>query len=267
MLSYRELVKTLIDLQIPSGSPVIVHADMQRLEEVRGGTDTILSALHTMTGRLVFPAFTTRTMVVPLVGPESNGLEYGTGLDENLDSTSFHSGLPVDNNLGQLAEAFRLLPGVLRSTHPILSFCSLNLEQAVLRQSLENPYAPIEYLLQAKGWVLLMGTSHRHNTTIHYAEKLAGRRQFTRWALAGETIVECPYMPGCPDGFDALDPLLSGITRETLLGECRIRAIPVNKMIHAVKSLLADDPAALTCDDPLCNRCAIVRGAPVQELP
>ena len=56
MLSYRELVKTLIDLQIPSGSPVIVHADMQRLEEVRGGTDTILSALHTMTGRLVFPA-------------------------------------------------------------------------------------------------------------------------------------------------------------------------------------------------------------------
>ena len=44
MLTYREAATALIDLQIPSDSPVIVHASLSAFDEVRGGAETFLGA-------------------------------------------------------------------------------------------------------------------------------------------------------------------------------------------------------------------------------
>jgi len=259
MLSFREVVTALVDLQIPADSPVIVHADMDQFGEIRGGAETILSALYTIAKRIIFPAFTPTTMVIPLDGPENNGITYGTCNEENLSAVKFHPELPVDASLGQLAEKFRLLPQTSRSSHPIISFSAINFEIALQSQTIQDPLAPISHLAQGKGRVLLMGVDQTKNTTLHYIEKLAGRRQYTRWARVGDSIVECPNMPGCPCGFIQANPYLQPISRSTLLNEVMITAIPINLMIHRIRSLIQENPLALLCDSPDCEQCQSIR--------
>ena len=261
MLSYREVVTALIDLQIPADSPVLVHSDQEQFGEIRGGSETMVSALYTMAKRLMFPAFTTSTMVTPLVGPAENGMVYGIKVEGNLSAQKFHPNLKVDDSLGSLAEKFRLLPQVSRSSHPILSFSAINLEPALQSQTLGDPLAPLAYLSQAKGWVLLIGVDQTANTTLHYVEKLAGRKQFLRWARIEDTIVECANMPGCPDGFNETTPVLQPISRTVSLNGCQIMALPMNLMIHRIKSMLGDDPMALLCNRPDCESCTEIRAA------
>lgn len=261
MLSYREVVTALTDLHIPADSPVLVHSDQERFGEIRGGSETLISALYTMAKRLMFPAFTTSTMVTPLVGPAENGMVYGGNLEGNLTAQKFHPNLQVDGSLGSLAEKFRLLPQSSRSSHPVLSFSAINLDPALQSQTLEDPLAPLAYLSQAKGWVLMIGVDQTYNTTLHYIEKLASRKQFIRWARTEDTIIECANMPGCPDGFNEATPVLQPISRKVTLNGCQVMAIPMNLMIHSIKSTLIEDPMALLCDRSDCESCAEIRAA------
>jgi aminoglycoside 3-N-acetyltransferase len=62
---------------------------------------------------------------------------------------------------------------------------------------LDDPLAPVGALAEENGTVLLIGVNHTVNTSIHYAEKIAGRKQFIRWALTPQGVRECPGFPGC----------------------------------------------------------------------
>ncbi|HEY3475906.1 MAG TPA: hypothetical protein VGK56_14945, partial [Anaerolineales bacterium] len=97
------------------------------------------------------------------------------------------------------------------------------------------------------------------NTSIHYAEKLAGRRQFIRWALADDRVVECPNYPGDSIGFDAIQPYLTADTRRVEIGEAFIHAIPLQRLFEVVQALIKKDPLALLCKRPDCERCNAVR--------
>ena len=50
-------------------------------------------------------------------------------------------------------------PATLRSSHPIYSFFGLGLDIALLKQTNENPYAPIQNLAEMDGWILMMENS------------------------------------------------------------------------------------------------------------
>lgn len=261
MLAFREIAKALIDLQIPADSPVLVHANLNNCGGIRGGEEAIISALYTMTKRVIFPAYTTSTMVTPSDGPAHNGMRYGDDQESNLTAVRFHTELPVDGSLGSLAEKFRRLPQSTRSAHPIMSFSAIDLDAALQAQTIDEPLNPIAYLSQAKGWVLLIGADQTANTTLHYIEKLAGRKQFTRWARSGDAILACPNLPGCPEGFNKANPILQPISRNVSLDGCQMSAIPMNLMIHRVKSWLVEEPQALLCDRPECEMCADIRGS------
>jgi aminoglycoside 3-N-acetyltransferase len=45
MVSYRDLSATFKELNIPHSAPVIVHASLSRIGEIRGGAETVLGAL------------------------------------------------------------------------------------------------------------------------------------------------------------------------------------------------------------------------------
>jgi len=115
-------------------------------------------------------------------------------------------------------------------------------------------------MAEQEGWVLLLGINQTVNTAIHYAEQLAGRRQFTRWALTPNGIVECQGFPGCSDGFDQLAPHLEGISRLVQAGAAAVQAIPLVALLDRVQALLDADPQALLCDRKQCDRCDAVRG-------
>ena len=198
MLSYREIDCGLRQLGLEETTPVIVHTSLKAFGEIRGGADSLLGALLANFNAVMMPAFTYKTMIVPEDGPENNGIIYGSGRDNNRMAIPFDVNMPADTLMGVLPETLRRAPEAKRSSHPILSFTGVGVEIALSAQSLKDPLAPISVLAQKDAWVLLLGVDHSVNTSIHYAEKLAGRRQFVRWALGKTEIFECPVSPDAP---------------------------------------------------------------------
>jgi aminoglycoside 3-N-acetyltransferase len=258
MVSYREFVNAFREIGLNPGQPVIVHASLSAVGEIRGGMDTVLGALLSLASGVMAPTFTYKTMVIPEIGPEDNAMQYGTGKDQNRMAEFFRPDMPADLLMGRLPEAIRKHPDAARSNHPILSFAGIHMEEALRAQTNETPLAPVGELARQKGIVLLIGVNHTANTSIHYAEQLAGRKQFIRWALTPQGVRECPNFPGCSDGFEQAAPLLRRYTRTTKLGNATAQAIALAPMIDSLTMLIGRQPLALLCSKT-DERCESVR--------
>jgi len=258
MLDHRELLGCLGGLGLDS-KPVIAHASLSAFGRCQGGAKAFLQALLGSVGALVMPTFTYKTMVTPESGPPNNGVIYGGDRDANRMVQPFHPALPADPLMGLLPEILRCHPFAKRTLHPVLSLAGIGADTALDAQTLDNPLAPVGKLAEQDGWVLLMGVDHTVNTSIHYGEKLAGRRQFIRWALIPDRIVECPGFPGCSRGFEAIRPSLEAITRRIESGSAVVQAIPLSRLFEIVVETIKKDPLALLCHQDDCERCNAVR--------
>lgn len=266
MITVRELLVGFGALPI-RGQAVIAHGSFKALGEVQGGPRVVIDALVKTCGSLVMPTFTYQTMVTPLVGPPNNALDYAAE-DANrkhasagtLDALPFRRDLPADEEMGILAETLRRHAAAKRSFHPILSFAGVNADFAIERQTIYDPFAPIRALAEKNGWAVLIGVDHSVNTSIHYAEKLAGRKQFIRWALARRRIIQCPGFPGDSSGFNEITQYLGNDVETVTIGEARVQAVQLNNLIDRVKILIKANPRALLCERSNCPRCNAVRG-------
>ena len=259
MLGFRDLSSGLRQLGLDSSCPVLLHASLSAFGEIRGGAETVLGAVSALTAGLMMPSFTYKTLIIPEEGPADNALDYGRGRDQNRMAEFYKPDLPVDPALGRTAETLRRLPEASRSSHPVLSFTGIRVEAALAAQTLVEPLAPIAVLAQMGGWVLLMGVNQTVNTSLHYAERIAGRPQFIRWALTYDGVLECPNFPGCSNGFDKADPWLHDQARQVVIGSARVEAFPLAGMIEQIKIAIQNDPQAFLCDQPGCDRCGAVR--------
>ena len=239
--------------------PVIVHASLRAFGQV--DAETMLKALLCSTQGLIMPAFTYKTMLNPEVGPPRNGITYGSQSDLNRMAEPFHAGMPVDRSLGILPEVLRRSPGAKRSSHPIQSFAGINADAVIDAQTLSDPFGPIALLAEEDGWVLLLGVDHTVNTSIHYAEKLAGRRQFMRWALMGDRVVECPGFPGDSEGFNAVAAAVERYSRRVEINGGMVQAVHLRSLFGIVVDLIKKDPCTLLCAREDCERCNAVRQA------
>jgi len=250
------------------GQAVIAHGSFKSLGQVQGGPKVVIDALVKTCGSLVMPTFTYQTMVTPLVGPPNNALDYaeeearrkGASIG-TLDALPFRRDLPADEEMGILAETLRKHPSAKRSFHPILSFSGVNADFALDRQPIYDPLAPIGALAEKNGWAVLIGVDHSVNTSIHYAEKLAGRKQFVRWALARRRIIQCPGFPGDSSGFNEIVNYLGTGVEAITIGEARVQAVQLNNLIDRVKILIKSNPRALLCERKECARCNAVRAS------
>jgi len=263
MLTYEDFNSALESLELEN-KPAIAHASLKSFGAIQGGAETVLNALLTSVSGLMMPTFTYKTMIAPEVGPPNNGLDYGKQRDLNRMAVPFRYDMPVDPLIGMLSETLRQAPDAMRTAHPILSFAGIHVGEALVTQTIYSPFTPIGWLADKAGWVLLLGVGHTVNTSIHYAEKMAGRHQFVRWALTRRRVVECKYFPGCSDGFEAIRPDLEDVTRRVEVGDSFIEAIPLHSLLQAVETRIQEKPLALLCQRKECERCdavrAVVRG-------
>lgn len=259
MIAYRDLVTSFRALGLERNTPLIVHASLSALGPVNGGVDTVLGALMAVFETLLAPVFTTRSLLVPEVGPPDNGITYGSGGLSNRTAEFFRPDLPADRQMGVLAESLRRQPQAQRSTHPVLSFTGVNSTTLLAAQTVVEPLEPLRLLWEAGGWVVMMGVDHTANVSLHLAEQQSGRRQFVRWALTPAGVVECPKMPGCSQGFNTVEPRLRRVSRLVQAGETVIQAIPLVELINIARSWLEADPLAMLCDRPDCGPCQAVR--------
>jgi aminoglycoside 3-N-acetyltransferase len=232
---------------------------MSAFGRVHGGADVIVGALLANFSGLMMPTFTYKCMLTPEDGPVDNGMSYGSARDVNKMAEFFRPDLPADPLMGVVAESLRQHLSAHRSQHPLLSFAGVQVDAALNQQTLAAPLAPIQALMEAGGWVLLLGVDHTVNTSIHLAEKLAGRKQFVRWALTPDGVVECPGFPGCSDGFQALAPRVEPLIRQVQIGQGIIQALPLPGMVEIAREWITRDPRAFLCERSDCDRCQAVR--------
>jgi aminoglycoside 3-N-acetyltransferase len=267
MITVRELLSGFESLPI-KGQAVIAHGSFKALGRVQGGPRVVVDALVRTCGSVIMPTFTYQTMVTPLTGPPNNAIDYAAE-EENrkwkndgngtYDAVSFRRSLPADKEMGILPEFLRRHHAARRSIHPILSFTGVNADFALAQQTIDDPLAPIGALGKKNGWVVLIGVNNTVNTSIHYAEKLAGRRQFVRWAWTRKRIVECPNFPGDSAGFEAISPFFQKDMKAVTIGDARVTAIPLHQLFKVVKMLIEQDPLALLCQRMDCKRCNALR--------
>lgn len=258
MLTFRDFLTAFRSLNLGQ-SPIIAHASLSAFGEVQGGAETVVGAMLAVVPHVTMPSFTYRTMITPEVGPPDNGITYGSGSEANKMAEFFRPDMPADRLMGVIPETLRQHSRAKRSLHPIYSFCGVNADTALQAQTLADPFGPIRILTEEGGWVLLMGVDHTANTSIHYGEQVAGRKQFIRWALTLQGVIACPRWPGCSYGFNKIAPRLSGISRQITLGQSTIHATPLKALVDITVQMISEDPLALLCNDIGCERCNAVR--------
>jgi aminoglycoside 3-N-acetyltransferase len=280
MTTYTEIKSALDSLGLRD-APVIAHASLRSFGEVEGGAPMVVQAFVDTFGGVVMPTHTYKSMIVPQAGPDNNAMDYGKPDPFNTEPEFFTPHMPADVLMGAIPEALRQRAGAKRSSHPILSFAGFNVDAILATQTVKEPLAPIQALAEENGWVVLAGVDHTVNTSMHLAEKLAGRRQFIRWALVrdmltravplklagrnfastsvNERVIECPGFPGCSAGFQAISKDIQPFTKRINVGNSAVQAVPLAALFHAVISKINQDPKALLCFDPNCPRCNAVR--------
>jgi len=259
MISYSDIAFGLQRLNIARSIPVIVHASLSAFGEVRGGASSIVGSLLSTFDKIILPTFTYQTMIIPEIGPPDNGIEYGTGKEQNQKAEFFLPDLPVDRRIGVVAETFRVSTGARRTLHPILSFAGINVDPCLNSQTLADPLSPIGYIANEGGYVLLLGVDHRSNTSIHYAERVSDRKQFVRWALTPAGVKTCPRFPGCSERFNEIIPEIRTFYLRVQVGKTWIQAIPLRAMINSVQRMISRDPFILLCNRDNCQRCKAVK--------
>lgn len=264
-ITFRELQKGFRELGLDAHSRVIAHVSLSAFGHVRGGAEAMVGALTATCGLVLMPAFTPQCQISPLVGPENNGMVYGDRHDENAEAEMFTPDLPAHADMGVTAETLRHHAAAVRSSHPLLSFTAVGrgAQEVLAAQTLTQPLGPVTCLEAEGGDVLLLGVGHTRSFALHCAEARAGRRQFVRWALTPQGIWECPAMPGCPDGFDAVIPHITAFTRTAHVGDAVLQRLPLGDLLKRAEALLRADPLALLCAREDCERCNAVRRSQV----
>jgi aminoglycoside 3-N-acetyltransferase len=260
MPGFAELKRAFDELGL-AGKPVIAHASLKKFgDNIQGGPKTVIQALLASSKGVIMPTFTYKAMITPEVGPPNNGIIYGSGSNDNKMAEPFDHAMPPDKMMGLLPLALIRERSAMRTSHPILSFGGVQADDILSSQTLFDPLAPIKALADKKGMVVLINVDHSVNTSIHYAEKLAGRRQFVRWALTSERIVECPGFPGDSSGFNAIEEHIKPDTlRVDMEGGAFIQAIPLKRLLDITVALIKRSPRALLCPRTDCERCNAVR--------
>lgn len=185
------LIEDLRTLGVADGDVLIVHTSLSRLGWVVGGPIAVIDALRAAVGEA-------GTLVMPTHSPVYTDPSGWTNppvpkawwpvIREGFPA--FDPQRTPAQGMGVVAEAFRTLPGVLRSNHPVGSFAAQGLQAAEI--TAEHPLddlfgerSPLGRLDGLGATILLLGVGHDNNTSLHLAEVRSG----TGWRDQGSPIL------------------------------------------------------------------------------
>ena len=247
MPTRESLASDLRRIGIEPGDKVVVHSSLKSIGKVEGGAETVVAAL------------------LDAVGP--NGLIAAPTFTYHV--TRFNPATEPSVT-GAITEAVRHWPGAVRSWHPTHSWAMIDGHHLIGGVSFESP---LDRIAKASGKVLLLGVGHAANTTIHVGETHAQVPYLCVPFFADSPTKATVVIGECEVPVDLIDP--SGCSRSfgmveyILRRDQKIRDGKIGSaisqlmygmdVINAAMEILAEEPDALLCDDPLCHRCIEAR--------
>jgi aminoglycoside 3-N-acetyltransferase len=248
-----ELVRQLRELGVEAGDILLVHTAFRAVRPVEGGPLGLIGALREALG----PDGT-------LVMPSWSGND-----DEIFDKESS----PATPDLGVTADMFWRLPGVRRSDH-VHAFAAVGpAAQAIIADPLPLPphiaASPVGRVHDRDGKILLLGTDHSSNTTLHLAELLADvpyRTTSTSTILEHGIPRRIDYGENnhCCIRFALADDWLRavGLQREGGVGHAQARLMHARDLVRlALQHLAQDRLLFLHRPEDACEECDEARAS------
>lgn len=249
VVTREDIARGLRELGLKPGDVVVVHSSLSSFGTVEGGAEAVVDALLEVLGG-------TGTLVVPTFNAQPGVFDPDT----------------TPSVCGAVTEAVRKRPEAVRSHHPTHSVAAIGPLAPGIVEGHQQVHAfgrgsALFKVLQAKGKVLQLGTTHTSNSMIHVAEEIANAgyldrsRQVRMKTRTGKIAARWIRKPGCSMGFDVVEPglLANGSISEIQMGRCRARLMTARAVVDAAVRALKEDPEALLCNRPECGSCAEAR--------
>lgn len=164
------------DLGLEVGDTVLAHASLSAIGWVSGDAPAVVDALMrvlTPEGTLVMPTHTSQYT-------DPADWEHPPVPEDWVDiihetRPAFRPEITPSRGMGAIPECFRHYPGTHRSRHPLYSFAAwgADAEELIRNHSLEYSLgedSPLARVYDRDGYVLMLGTDHETNTSLHLAE-------------------------------------------------------------------------------------------------
>ncbi len=226
----------------PGQRLVVVHSSLGALGHMADPPGTVLAAIESALPRgctLAIPTFTFSYCRTGLFDPKRTPSE-----------------------VGSLGEAFRRLPGVTRTPHPIYSFA---VRGPLLSRILRCPGPTcwgkgsfFEFMETLDADILMLGCSWEYCTLFHRAEELA-EVPYRHPKRFGKTVMYV-RTEGLP-AENRFEPFAAELRRRRLIktapaGKALVEAAGAKAMVELTRAVLARDPLAVTAD-PAALRAAL----------
>ncbi|KXF82089.1 AAC(3) family N-acetyltransferase [Enterovibrio coralii] len=236
---------------------VYIHCGMRSFSTHKPNPASLIQCFLEAGCTVVVPTFNYDTLCLP---PEENRyLQNGHRGEWMFDNIRAFD--PDDNELescmGSFARAVLHHPDRVRSNHPISSFAAVGPKAATVikRQTYENVYGLYQGKEARDAVVLAIGVSLNSITPIHYAEELAGRTLFRRWAATKETPTVEVCVGACSNGFENLHSILEPCSAYTEVFGSQWVAYPLENLLEESALAILAKPEITRCDDKNCVRC------------
>jgi len=246
MWNKHDLRLHLEDLGVSSGMTLLVHSSLRAFGYVIGGVETVIEVLLEAVGTqgtLVMPAFSAQ---LSDPGDWQDPPMPTKWLEKvRLSMPPFDSTRTATWGVGSIPEQFRSWTGVLRSNHPIDSFCAYGKNAAAIVEGHSLDFAlgnnsPLARVYELNGFILLLGVGHDVNTSLHFAELRSGIRALVTIGARVQVNLnptwikyqDCDYDSSefCKVGeaFEAC----TNITRCALVGTAHAKLIPQRQLVN-----------------------------------
>ena len=171
-----------------AGHAVMVHSSLNSFGWVESGAQTVIDGILGQECTIMVPTFSRAYELLPRQDERipRNGKEYEGGLELPPGSDPIYApdSNVVNPSMGTIPATLLAMSGRVRSVHARQSFTAVGplAEELAADQTVEDVFAPIRNLGRMQGFVVLMGVGLTKMTALHFAEEMAGRRPFRRWA-------------------------------------------------------------------------------------
>ena len=173
-VSKEDIKDGLKQLGIKPGYKLGVHSSLSRFGHVDGGANTVLEALFETVGKAG-----TIVMSTYLVGPPVKLTEQdkARGITWKIKRFAFDD-LDTPSGMGIIADTFRRRPDVVRWYDPVHSVTAWGKDADIYCQS-------FKLLVEADGWILLMGVQMDRCSALHIAEEQVALPEDIRRLMEG----------------------------------------------------------------------------------
>lgn len=177
----KSILEDLRNLGIEKGDTLLVHSSLSSLGWVCGGAQSVVIALIDTVGEegtLVMPTHSGDWSDPVEWGNPSVPKEWNQVIYDNMPA--YDPNLTPTRGMGGTPELFRTFPGVIRSSHPQVSFCaSGKFKDEIIKKHLLTPQfgmeSPLGVLYKFENpKILLLGVSYDSCTSFHLGETLVG---------------------------------------------------------------------------------------------